>query len=100
MECFKKFQKEKIETTNTLNSSEEETRLLTKFFHLNKTYLSFIDYNQDNSDNGINSENFLLVNSTTGKSKVSIQDYLKYLEILNPNIAEIPFEFVKSFLYE
>lgn len=53
-----------------------------------------MDYNDDNSDNGINAENMLIVNSSNGKSKVSIQDYLKFLDILNPNVAVMPFEYV------
>lgn len=93
-ECFKRFHKEKIEFANNQNLKDEDTRLLTNFFHLQNTYLSFMDYNDDNSDNGINAENYFIVNSSNGKSKVSIQDYFKYLEILNPNFAVIPFEYV------
>jgi hypothetical protein len=100
MESFKRFHKEKIESVNNQNLKDEDTRLLTKFFHLNKTYLSFMDYNDDNSYNGINSENYLMVNSSTGKSKVSIQDYLKFLEILNPNFAVMPFEYVSLNIFD
>ncbi len=53
-----------------------------------------MDFNSDNLDNGINAENFFIVNSSNGKSKVSIQDYLNYLQILNPNVAVMPFEYV------
>jgi hypothetical protein len=97
IDIFTKFHKEKIELLNHKNLCDEDTRLLTKFFMLDKTYLSFMDFNDDNNDNGINAENLLIVNSSNGKSKISVQDYVKFLDVLNPNVAEMPFEYVNNY---
>ena len=57
METFKKFHEKKIK----INPVEE--RLLTKFFNLKNTYLSFLDSNDDNDENGTSNEKYLIVNA-------------------------------------
>lgn len=99
METFNRFYSNKNDFFKVDSSPKEtETRLLTNFFNLSKTYLSFIDYNDDNSENGINNEKFLIVNSSSGKSKVLIEDYVRHLSILKPDTAVIPFEYVSFYI--
>ena len=93
MECFPKYL-DSLELNIEDESTLERNRVLTKFFNLKNTYLSFMDYNEDNNDNGVNDDDTLIINSTTGKTKVSIQDYVKNLKILDPDVAVMPFEYV------
>lgn len=93
MECFPKYL-DSLELNIEDESTQDRNRVLTKFFNLKNTYLSFMDYNEDNNDNGVNDDDTLIINSTTGKTKVSIQDYVKNLKILDPDVAVMPFEYV------
>ena len=98
MKTLRKFHE--IKMNKNKNNEEEEIereRLLSKFFNLKNTYLSFIDSNEDNDENGTNNEKYLIVNATNGKSKVSISEFVEDLKILNPNVAVLPFEYVRYF---
>ena len=69
----------------------EAKNLLTDYFKQDNIYLGFTDYLDDL---GANDEHSYLVNSSTGKSKITDSEYLKYLVMLNPKYAVIPFEYV------
>ena len=53
--------------------------------------LNFTEYN---NDFGIGEENSFYVQSNTGKVKITIEQYLKYINYLNPQFIVCPFEFI------
>ncbi len=76
------------------NNSHNDNKLLSQFFKLDYTYLSFMDSNEVSGDIGLSDDNVYLLKTNTGKTKVTIQEYIKYLDIFNPEISHSPFEYV------
>ena len=70
-----------------------EKHVLNAYLKLDKIILGFNDYldNFGSSDN----ENYL-INSNTGKVKITLKEYMKYLLIMNPQYSIVPFEFVPN----
>jgi hypothetical protein len=100
MKTLKKYNEIKMNNNNSdnNNSIKTEERIISKFFNLKNTYLSFIDCNDDNDENGTNNEKYLILNASNGKSKILISEFAEDLNILNPNVAILPFEYV-SYLF-
>ena len=78
------------------NSKTNSNNILKDFFHLDRSYLSFFDDKDTNTEYGSSETTSISVKSLNGKSKLTFQDYIKYVELLNPNIAVLPYEYVKS----
>jgi hypothetical protein len=78
--------------------SGEENRLLSKYFKLDNVYLSFMSSNEATKDIGTNNEHVYLLNTNTGKTKVTTKEFIKYVDLLKPDFFDIPFEYVISLL--
>lgn len=70
-----------------------EKKVLNSYLKIDKIILGFSDYI---SDFGTNDTELYYINSTTGKVKITLKEYLKNLSILNPQYAFAPFEYVPS----
>ena len=71
----------------------EKTDLLKEYFKIDKIYLGFTEYL---GDYGSSEEHSYLVNSSTGKSKITDKEFLKYIQMFNPLFTVLPFEYVPS----
>jgi hypothetical protein len=69
----------------------KEKKVLNNYLKIPNIILGFGDYN---SDYGSNDLETYFINSNTGKVKITLKEYIKYLFILNPQYAIIPFEYV------
>jgi hypothetical protein len=72
----------------------EENRLLSKFFKLDYVYLSFMASSEATKDIGTNDDHVYLLNTNTGKTKVTTKEFIKHVVMLNPDYFDIPFEYV------
>ena len=70
-----------------------EKKVLNTYLKLDQIILGFTDYL---SDFGTNENELYLINSNTGKVKITLKEYIKYLFIMNPQYAILPFEYVPS----
>ena len=70
-----------------------EKKVLNTYLKLDQIMLGFTDYL---SDFGTNEVGLYLINSNTGKVKITLKEYIKYLFIMNPQYAIVPFEYVPS----
>ena len=70
-----------------------EKKVLNTYLKLDQIILGFTDYLSDFGTNEIES---YLINSNTGKVKLTLKEYIKYLFIMNPQYAILPFEYVPS----
>ena len=68
-----------------------EKKVLNSYLKLDQIILGFGDYLSDFGSSEIES---YFLNSNTGKVKISLKDYIKYLFIMNPQYSIIPFEYV------
>lgn len=77
----------------------EKAKVLSKFFNLDKTFLNFIDVHDTSvtKDCGTNDLDLYLIDSNTGRVKVTIKEYFDNLKILQPEFAVIPFEAVINY---
>ena len=69
----------------------KEKKVLNNYLKISNIILGFGDYY---SDYGSNDLETYFINSNTGKVKITHKEYIKYLFILNPQYAIIPFEYV------
>ena len=69
----------------------KEKKVLNNYLKIPNIILGFGDYY---SDYGSNDLETYFINSNTGKVKITLKEYIKYLFILNPQYAIIPFEYV------
>ena len=69
----------------------KEKRVLNSYLKLPNIILDFGDYNPDYGSNDLET---YFINSNTGKVKITLKEYIKYLFILNPQYALVPFEYV------
>ena len=69
----------------------KEKRVLNSYLKLSNIILGFGDYNPDYGSNDLET---YFINSNTGKVKITLKEYIKYLFILNPQYALVPFEYV------
>ena len=69
----------------------DKKNILNSYLKLDKIILGFSDYL---SDFGSNDQDSYLINSTTGKVKITLSEYIKYLFIMNPQYNIVPFEYV------
>jgi hypothetical protein len=70
--------------------------VIQEYFHLENSYLSFHDSGAVSSDLGCGEDNIYLLQTNTGKTKVTTQEYIKFLKILNPTFTVCPFEYVRN----
>jgi hypothetical protein len=84
LDIFEKFN-EKVKPANGV---------IKEYFHIDNSYLSFHDSNCVTADLGSSEENLYLLQTNTGKTKITTQEYIKFLKILSPTLAVIPFEYV------
>ena len=70
-----------------------EKKVLNTYLKLDQIILGFTDYL---SDFGTNENELYLINSNTGKVKITLKEYIKYLFIMNPQYAILPFEYVPT----
>ena len=70
-----------------------EKNVLNSYLKIDQIILGFNDYL---SDFGMNEPEIYLINSNTGKVKITLKEYIKYLFIMNPQYAFLPFEYVPS----
>ena len=68
-----------------------EKKVLNKYLKLNNTILGFGDYSPDFGTSELET---YFINSNTGKVKITLKEYIKYLFIMNPQYALVPYEFV------
>lgn len=80
---------------NFHKENQKEERLLSKYFQLKNIYLGFMDTENITGEIGSNEDNVYYLMTNTGKSKIKTDQFLKILNISNPNYVEIPYEFVK-----
>ena len=71
----------------------KEKKVLNNYLKIDQIILGFGDYSPDF---GISDLETYFINSTTGKVKITLKEYLKYLFIMNPQYAILPFEFVPN----
>ena len=69
----------------------KEKRVLNSYLKLSNIILGFGDYNPDYGSNDLET---YFINSNTGKVKITLKEYIKYLFILNPQYTIVPFEYV------
>ena len=69
----------------------KEKRVLNSYLKLPNIILGFGDYNPDYGSNDLET---YFINSNTGKVKITLKEYIKYLFILNPQYTIVPFEYV------
>ena len=69
----------------------KEKRILNSYLKLSNIILGFGDYNPDYGSNDLET---YFINSNTGKVKITLKEYIKYLFILNPQYTIVPFEYV------
>ena len=69
----------------------KEKRVLNSYLKLSNIILGFGDYNPDYGSNDLET---YFINSNTGKVKITLKEYIKYLFIMNPQYALVPFEYV------
>jgi len=69
----------------------KEKRVLNSYLKLSNIILGFGDYNPDYGSNDLET---YFINSNTGKVKITLKEYIKYLFIMNPQYAVVPFEYV------
>ena len=55
-----------------------------------------MDSNDACGDIGASDDHIYLLKTNTGKSKVKTAEFIKYLNMFNPEIAHLPFEFVSK----
>ena len=70
-----------------------EKKVLNKYLKLDNIILGFGDYL---SDFGSSELETYFINSTTGKVKLTLKEYFKFLFIMNPQGIIVPFEYVPS----
>ena len=68
-----------------------ERNVLNKYLKIDNIILGFGDYL---SDFGSSEQENYFINSTTGKVKITLKEYFKYLFIMNPQMIITPFEYV------
>ena len=68
-----------------------EKKVLNKYLKLDNIILGFGDYSPDFGTSEVET---YLINSNTGKVKITLKEYIKYLFIMNPQYAIVPYEFV------
>ena len=69
----------------------KEKKVLNNYLKLDNIILGFGDYS---SDFGTSDLETYFINSTTGKVKITLKEYIKYLFIMNPQYFIIPFEYL------
>ena len=70
---------------------KSEKKVLNNYLKLDQIFLGFGDYSPDFGTSDL--ETYFL-NSTTGKVKITLKEYIKYLFIMNPQYVIVPYEFV------
>ena len=70
-----------------------EKKLLNSYLKIGQIILGFNDYL---SDFGNNELEIYFLNSNTGKVKITLTEYIKYIFIMNPQYTIFPFEFIPS----
>lgn len=75
--------------------NHNDSKVLSQYFKLDYTYLSFMDSNDASGDVGANDDHIYLLKTNTGKTKVKTSEFIKYLNLFNPEIAHLPFEYVR-----
>lgn len=95
LEIFEKYN-EKTKSQEQA-SNHNDNRLLSQYFKLDYTYLSFMDSQDAGGDVGANDDNVFMLKTNTGKTKITVQNFIKYLDLFNPEITQVPFEFVKFY---
>jgi hypothetical protein len=73
-----------------------DNKLLSQYFKLDYTYLSFMDSNDASGDVGANDDHTYMLKTNTGKTKVKTSEFIKYLNLFNPEVAHLPFEYVRK----
>ena len=69
----------------------KEKKVLNNYLKLDNIILGFGDYS---SDFGTSDLETYFINSTTGKVKITLKEYIKYLFIMNPQYFILPFEYL------
>ena len=72
---------------------QNSKKVLNEYLKIDQIILGFNDYL---SDFGMNEPENYLINSNTGKVKITLKEYLKFLFIMNPQYALLPFEYVPN----
>lgn len=68
-----------------------DKKVLNNYLKLDNIILGFGDYSPDFGTSDLET---YLINSTTGKVKITLKEYIKYLFIMNPQYVILPFEYV------
>ena len=83
LDIFEKYHSQFPNSKNVLN----------EYLKIDQIILGFNDYL---SDFGMNEPEIYLINSNTGKVKITLKEYIKILFIMNPQYVILPFEYVPN----
>lgn len=86
MDIFKRFAEEK-----------KSNDVFKDLFNLDNVYLSLFCAKDCTLDLGCGDTNSIYVQCTNGKGKLTFEDYINSINLLNPKIAVVPYEHVSNY---
>lgn len=87
-----------LDIFDKFNEQKASKNIIKDLFKLNSSLLLLLDNKEQDESYGSADINSIFVKSTNGKFKLDFTVYIKYLSILSPHYASVPYEHVR-FIY-